>query len=954
MANELRAAWISKYLIEVGETYGAFLSGVPKHTRGKRAQLVEFLTYEQDTEDSCIWVRLSDKWNTIPARITSQALDVYRNSLTSYGKRLTEQRNAIVTIKGFRPLFSRVPLGAGKGLTKEGRLALDVDSIEVVGGAGEPAYGDPKDVVYDEKVRRWTEGLLQDGGGGNVLKIEKEQSKTVDRDPALEKGKRAKMPLETLLKPKQASLNRNDTPKTLSNDHRSSPYHQYKRSWKSLTKMFHSEEEVQQLLVPDEVKCALKTPPSTAKQAARTSRTSLERQENNEASESQLNLPQRMRTPPPKFSHPLDLGSSPTPSKSQGNDNEREAEPGPLQPRQTTPSRSEWSPSVHGTPESKKTQEEPSAVDNDAVNANESDDADSNGPDRDEGELDFGPSSSPVMPKQEQHDARLSQTLATHQQVAGSQPNSQLRRTSPSSAIRKHVTRKVPYPVPPKPRDPDASDPERVLVPNSDPSGSGSGSLVYSQSQSQSQSAQVLQTDVPAGLDRSQPPCSEIPCNPPPQDEVETLQDADRSYEGDRSSPDIEIEGDEGRLAQENRPERRPTNAAQGLRRSADVPDEVVTFESAEFERRSVARLPASQKSRQRTGLLLFPREDDDLSSDDQQTLAILAKSMQPRLSQKSTTHSLFGSHPISPPTSGSTVVRKRRKLGSLVASSSTSDVLPILPSSPDVFIDEQNPPAKPTERPPQGRRSSQGGKNVQDHITTTMPPFQKGSSTKSRDGKNDTAQDKPLFHDRYAWALPSFMRKGKDPVPAAGNRSTPAGNKRKRDSIESTAETAQPASKLQKVTTERKLSVIPKERSRSAQTEVLRIQPVSASSTSGARTHAKLDERQARYKVPASDQKSVASISSARIPAGYDDLQEHKATSLPEHSATDRKIKTESPARRSDNLASDVQPKKLAGFLPELGLRQEEGGPPLITWQRLTDILLQTGRIRNAALRRK
>jgi hypothetical protein len=75
---------------------------------------------------------------------------------------------ALVCIKDFRPIFTRVPVGNGvRKNSSQSRLALAVGFIEVIGGEGERIKA-VQDVETNDKVRRWTEGLREDGGGGYV------------------------------------------------------------------------------------------------------------------------------------------------------------------------------------------------------------------------------------------------------------------------------------------------------------------------------------------------------------------------------------------------------------------------------------------------------------------------------------------------------------------------------------------------------------------------------------------------------------------------------------------------------------------------------------------------------------------------------------------------------------------------------------------------------------------
>ncbi|CDO69219.1 hypothetical protein BN946_scf185042.g121 [Trametes cinnabarina] len=60
-------------------------------------------------------------------------------------------------------------------MTEKSRLYLDVDEFDVLGSPGEPMWGSPVDIGQDANIREWMEGLRQDGGGGNVLKLRKER-----------------------------------------------------------------------------------------------------------------------------------------------------------------------------------------------------------------------------------------------------------------------------------------------------------------------------------------------------------------------------------------------------------------------------------------------------------------------------------------------------------------------------------------------------------------------------------------------------------------------------------------------------------------------------------------------------------------------------------------------------------------------------------------------------------
>ncbi|KAI0045911.1 hypothetical protein FA95DRAFT_81453 [Auriscalpium vulgare] len=77
MSETLHTPWIADYLISLAETCGGSLGSAPMYTKSKKVQLVEFLTFQQHDEDDCIWAVVSDKWQKLPVRFTSQALSDY-------------------------------------------------------------------------------------------------------------------------------------------------------------------------------------------------------------------------------------------------------------------------------------------------------------------------------------------------------------------------------------------------------------------------------------------------------------------------------------------------------------------------------------------------------------------------------------------------------------------------------------------------------------------------------------------------------------------------------------------------------------------------------------------------------------------------------------------------------------------------------------------------------------
>lgn len=89
----------------------------------------------------------------------------------SDGKRLTQQHCAIATIKSFKPIFQRIPTGTVGKMTISETLALSVDSVQIVGGAGEPEFGSPRTLDTHSELNEWMEGLRAGDGSGCVPAI---------------------------------------------------------------------------------------------------------------------------------------------------------------------------------------------------------------------------------------------------------------------------------------------------------------------------------------------------------------------------------------------------------------------------------------------------------------------------------------------------------------------------------------------------------------------------------------------------------------------------------------------------------------------------------------------------------------------------------------------------------------------------------------------------------------
>ncbi|KAH9985793.1 hypothetical protein BJV74DRAFT_988612 [Russula compacta] len=185
MSETLNAPWIADYLIDIAETYGCKLSSVPvQHKPGRKVQILQFLTFRQFEEDDCIWAYVSDKHQQIPVRFSRYAIAEYDKASQpdSQGKRLTQQRSAIATIKSFKPIFQRIPTGTVGKMTVLEKLALNVDHVQIFGSAGEPEFGSPRTLETHNDIKEWMEGLRAGDGSGNVLKLRKDKKLAQERE----------------------------------------------------------------------------------------------------------------------------------------------------------------------------------------------------------------------------------------------------------------------------------------------------------------------------------------------------------------------------------------------------------------------------------------------------------------------------------------------------------------------------------------------------------------------------------------------------------------------------------------------------------------------------------------------------------------------------------------------------------------------------------------------------
>ncbi|KAJ3486383.1 hypothetical protein NLJ89_g11815 [Agrocybe chaxingu] len=181
--------WLADYLIQSAEQHGANLSSIPLHSKKKKAQITEaralkvltlvesladrimqFLSVGSENQDAFVWVRLSDKKYSIPARLWKETVAEYQR----INGRITKDKGAILSIQNFKPMVMRIPM-AGGSVTTNPSLALDCQTISLLGSAGEAVFGNPISITSIRELREWCEGLVQDGGAGNILKERKMQ-----------------------------------------------------------------------------------------------------------------------------------------------------------------------------------------------------------------------------------------------------------------------------------------------------------------------------------------------------------------------------------------------------------------------------------------------------------------------------------------------------------------------------------------------------------------------------------------------------------------------------------------------------------------------------------------------------------------------------------------------------------------------------------------------------------
>ena len=95
--------------------------------------------------------------------------DSLKPHLSTTSMRFTQHKTAIITIKNFRLIFTRIPLGTLGTLTSHPSLAIECLWFSVLGSSGEAIFGNPKSITDHPDLRLWADCLKRDGGAGCVL-----------------------------------------------------------------------------------------------------------------------------------------------------------------------------------------------------------------------------------------------------------------------------------------------------------------------------------------------------------------------------------------------------------------------------------------------------------------------------------------------------------------------------------------------------------------------------------------------------------------------------------------------------------------------------------------------------------------------------------------------------------------------------------------------------------------
>ncbi|KAI4528656.1 hypothetical protein K525DRAFT_183636 [Schizophyllum commune Loenen D] len=179
MSNSLYP-WIADYLVRIAEQHGVKIWDAP--TDKKKAQIIEFKRKGRahDDDDSFVWAEVSDKDYRMPIRFNKESVAAYRQRTRAH---MEDKKSAIATVT-VKPMHTHVPLGDGKGVSHDLRLALDCTEFHLIGSFGEEVFGKPKPLRLHPEISAWEKALRKDGGEGNFLKERKEAEQKVVADTA--------------------------------------------------------------------------------------------------------------------------------------------------------------------------------------------------------------------------------------------------------------------------------------------------------------------------------------------------------------------------------------------------------------------------------------------------------------------------------------------------------------------------------------------------------------------------------------------------------------------------------------------------------------------------------------------------------------------------------------------------------------------------------------------------
>ena len=80
---------------------------------------------------------------------------------------MEDRKSAIATVT-VKPMHTHVPLGDGKGVSHDLRLALDCTEFHLIGSFGEEVFGKPKPLRQHTEISAWEKALRKDGGEESV------------------------------------------------------------------------------------------------------------------------------------------------------------------------------------------------------------------------------------------------------------------------------------------------------------------------------------------------------------------------------------------------------------------------------------------------------------------------------------------------------------------------------------------------------------------------------------------------------------------------------------------------------------------------------------------------------------------------------------------------------------------------------------------------------------------